>query len=192
MFRLNSIKLNFRAKPLSRFKRLSKCMTALCCLFFIINSSICSAKSETEIKAVYLYNFIKFVSWPNLPQDAHYKLCLLGNDALNEQLEQLDQRNIKGRLLSVETISSFHQSSGCNILFVGQSEKKFVSEIISATQQTPTLTISNIDDFTDLGGIIGFIKLGNVIRFDINLNKAQQTRLSISSKLLELANQVVK
>jgi YfiR/HmsC-like len=184
--------LKSRAKPQPILKRLSRCMTAFCCLLFIINSPLSNAKSETEIKAVYLYNFIKFVNWPDLPEDSHYKLCLLGNDSLNEQLERLDKRSIKGRLLSVHALSNYQQATDCNILFVGQSEKKFVSEIISASENTPTLTISDIEDFANLGGIIGFIKLGNVIRFDINLNKAQQTKLSISSKLLELANQVVK
>jgi hypothetical protein len=38
--------------------------------------------------------------------------------------------------------------------------------------------------------MIGFITLGNIIRFNINLKQARETQLSISSKLLELANQV--
>ena len=167
-----------------------------CCIAFV-NSTSALAKTEQDVKAAYLYNFIKFIEWPATDNGQDIQiLCVLGKDAINDKLKLLNQRTVRGKILHVVDISGFEQSDieSCDILFVGQSEEKFLDKIFSnaSSSSTPTLTISSIDEFADQGGIIGFVKLGNVIRFEINLKQALDTKLSISSKLLELANKVVR
>jgi len=156
-------------------------------------SAVCSAKSIHDLKAAYLYNFIKFISWPTeLTDETEFRLCLLGEDPGNDKFKLLEQRPIHGRSLHVKTISTLSPSDQCTVLFIGTSEEKFLSDIITELGESPTLTVSSIPNFAVQGGTIGFVTLGNVIRFDINLGKATHNQLTISSKLLELANQVVK
>ena len=187
-------------KP-SFFRRTSIRSTGFSCktaLFYAIafilslQATFTFARSEQEIKAAYLYNFIKFINWPKPLNNPAINLCILGDDPLNENLKHLDQRPIHGTPIHTIHLKRLPLLSSCHIVFIGRSETQFVDEIFTTLGQDPVLTVSTIDKFASLGGTIGFITLGNVVRFNINLKHAQYANLTISSKLLELANDVVK
>lgn len=174
-------------KPCFRMIRIA---SLLFWVFFLFNPSASFAKTEQDIKAAYLFNFIKFVTWPTRPEQTDFTLCAIGEDPALEKIKLLEDRNIHSMSLHVELISSPNHNINCDVLYVGESEKKFIDKIVNYYAQSPTLTVSSTEDFILKGGMIGFITLGNIIRFDINLKQARETQLSISSKLLELANQV--
>ena len=172
----------------------SKLLYFASCLFIplALHASTGFAKTEQDIKAAYLFNFMKFISWPSFEGLSTFNLCVIGEDPAIEKIKLLESRSIHNLSLHVEQLYSLEGNTNCHAVFVGESEKKFIDKIINYYSETPTLTISSMDNFVSQGGMIGFITLGNIIRFDINLKQARETQLSISSKLLELANQVEK
>lgn len=151
------------------------------------------AKTEYDIKAAYLYNFIKFVTWPAPSENtAPLQVCLFGEDPINEKLLPLKEVRINDREVEVIDVTDKSNLSACTVLYIARAEKRQAQELITQLGTAPVLVVSDIEGFAKLGGTIGFITLGNVIRFDVNLKSARESQLSISSKLLELANQVVK
>lgn len=160
------------------------------CLPLLLHASTGFAKTEQDIKVAYLFNFMKFIDWPESEYQDSIRLCILGEDPVNEKLKQLNGRTIHRLPLDVVFMLKPDENQSCHVVFVGESEKKFIHTIVDFYSNTPTLTVSSMENFTNSGGIIGFITLGNIIRFNINLKQARDTQLSISSKLLELANQV--
>jgi len=167
-----------------------------------MQANFCHSKSVFDVKAAYLYNFIKFISWPSIESASTtdnqinkasvFNLCLLGEDPSYKKLSLLDKRPIHGHTLTIKSIPKFSPSDDCKVLYIGASEERFLNNILPRIHSTPILTLSSIPNFANLGGTIGFITLGNVVRFNINLKQAEATQLSISSKLLELANKVVR
>ncbi len=157
---------------------------------FLLYSSLSFPKTEQDIKAAYLYNFIKFINWPELEQQKEFNLCVIGDDPALEKIKSLDSRKIHKLDLHITHLYSLNANTHCDVVFIGESEKKFIEKIVKFYSHTPTLTVSSMEGFIHKGGMIGFITLGNIIRFDINLKQAKENQLSISSKLLELANQV--
>jgi hypothetical protein len=73
------------------------------------------------------------------------------------------------------------------MLYVSDSEKKELSDVLSKSDNKPCLTVSSIDDFASKGGMIGFVRKGKNIRFEVNLDKVKRVELSVSSRLLNLA-----
>lgn len=167
-------------------------LASLLCIPILFFSSLTVAKTIQDIKAAYLYNFIKFINWPDSESRDVFNLCILGEDPINEKLHLLNNRPVRQAKLYVKKIPQINANEHCQVLFIGESEKKFINTIVNNNQEGAVLTVSSVEDFVVQGGIIGFITLGNIIRFDINLKQARQTHLSISSKLLELANRVEK
>tara|TARA_R110002072_G_scaffold1130_10_gene9429 strand:- start:4022 stop:4573 length:552 start_codon:yes stop_codon:yes gene_type:complete len=155
-----------------------------------LHASIGLAKTEQDIKAAYLYNFMKFIVWPSFEGQSEFNLCVIGDDPSNEAIKMLESKQLHNLKLHVEYLYTLNNNTKCHAVFIGESENKFIDKIIKFYSDTPTLTVSSTDGFIHRGGMIGFITLGNIIRFDINLKQARDTQLSISSKLLELANQV--
>lgn len=160
------------------------------CLPFFLHASTGFAKTEQDIKVAYLFNFIKFIAWPSFEAEQSFQLCVIGSDPVNDKILQLNGRPIHNLSLQVNYLAKPDENILCHVVFVGDSEKKFVRDIVQFYADTPTLTVSSAENFVTHGGMIGFITLGNIIRFNINLKQAKATQLSISSKLLELANQV--
>jgi len=78
----------------------------------------------------------------------------------------------------------------CDVLFICDSEKSFVSELITLTAGRSILTVSDMANFISNGGMISFVKEDNKVRFEVNLKAAQKENLKIGSQLLGLARQV--
>jgi hypothetical protein len=168
---------------------IKKSIRLLGLLAMVLFGSQALARSEVEIKAAYVYNFVKFVTWPATDSDTDFQLCIYGDNPFGTFTEKFNSLSVRGQNIIV-TYPDISQISTCNVLLINHSEEKFIPEIISLAAKYPILTISEIENFTELGGCVGFIKLGNIVRFDINLEKARAVGLDISSKLLKLANEV--
>ncbi len=150
------------------------------------------ARSEYEIKAAYLYNFIKFVSWKDesVEGSGEINVCILGKDPFQELIDPINGKTIQGKPIKLFKFDSMSVAPVCTVIFISESERKGVENILTTPELEHALTVSDIEDFAKNGGMIGFVQVGNVIRFEINLLSARKSGVAISSKLLELAQEV--
>lgn len=157
---------------------------------YVSSPSKAGETSENEVKAAYLFNFAKFVEWPErafATKTSPIILCILGDDPFGEALTSLEMKKIKGRSLTVVRAHNKEQIKTCHMLYVSESEKKELPEIFTKTDNKPCLTVSSIEDFASKGGMIGFVRKGKNIRFEVNLDMVKRVELSVSSRLLNLA-----
>ena len=147
--------------------------------------------SEYQVKAVFLFNFVQFVDWPRaVAPDSQLPLVIgiIGNDPFGPFLDE----TVRGERLGTRPIvlrryRQITEIGGSNILFISRSESERVPEILSAVKNRPILTVSDGDTFANQGGIIQFVTDKNRIRLRINLAAAQAANITISSKLLRVA-----
>lgn len=143
----------------------------------------------SQVKAAFVYNFTKFVSWPpeTLPPEAsRITLCVLGNDSLGDTLESLSGKTASGRVLSVKRIKRREEASECEILYLCKSESRHMKEILQGVK-SGVLTIGDMRNFISSGGMINFVIDNNRVSFEINPDAAATGRIRISSQLLRLA-----
>ena len=167
-------------------------------IFFLAMGHSVSAESqrisEYQVKAAYLYNFARFVEWPQeLFSDKTQPLIigLLGVDPFGEILETtIREKTINGRRLKVRRFHRTADAVACHLLFVGRSEENHAEEILAKLKRFGILTVSEIESFAHVGGIIGFMLIDDRVRFEINTRAANDVGLSISSKLLSVARVV--
>jgi len=151
---------------------------------------------EFQVKAAYLYNFGRFVSWPS--QDGSdatgaFEICVLGDDPFGPTLDStLATGMIGGKSVTAKRISKPQDVNSCRILFISSSEERHLKEIFTTLNNASVLTVSDIPRFSERGGMIGFVIDGNRVRFDVNLASAQSARLMLSSELLKVATNVRK
>ena len=154
-----------------------------------------SAASEYTVKAAFLFHFAQFVEWPaEAFADANSPLtyCTIGEDAFRGALEEsVNGKSIGNRRLQVKHVKELEQIAGCQVLFIAAGEKKRHGEELAMASKRPVLTVGETDGFATEGGIIGFFREQNKIRFEINLDAAGKAQLKISAKLLSLAKTVI-
>ncbi|VAW88319.1 hypothetical protein MNBD_GAMMA16-674 [hydrothermal vent metagenome] len=165
-------------------------------LFLALWASVSCAgvtTAEMKIKVVFLFNFAKFVEWPDsrfTNDNSSVHICLTGNDSEFTIARQLEGKMAKGRIVSLEFVGSKTDLGHCHILFITQVKKKEIVSYVSATQEQSILTVGQSPYFSDVGGVINLVNIGNKIRFEVNLTEAKKKSLNISSKLLRLARNV--
>lgn len=150
---------------------------------------------EYQVKAVYLYNFARFVAWPSSaqPKDAPFSICVLGKDPFGAVLDStLSGEAGAGQHLVVRRLSMPQDALTCRILFVGSSEENHLNEIWAVLGRASVLTVSDMPRFSERGGMIEFVLKGDKIRFDVNLSNATDAGLTVSSDLLKVALTVRK
>lgn len=157
-------------------------------------SAHASIRSEYEVKAAFLYNFTRFVTWSDgATVSEPLDVCIYGDDPFGNLLDPLRGRKSQGRELELRYPNKLADIVGCDVLFIGQSQSRNVDELLKMAQsQKGVLTVSDLPDFIRKGGIVGYVKQGNVIRFEISLNAAMEAGLTINSRLLELAVRVLR
>ncbi|MCH8120886.1 MAG: YfiR family protein [Planctomycetes bacterium] len=173
-----------------------------------------SAQSrEYKIKAAFLYNFIKFVDWPEeKTSDSNEPIIIsiIGKDPFGRVFEPIKNKKVKNRIVVIKRFKSFEaiQKLGehgraefdrninylrkCHLLFVCSSEKDKVKEVLALVKDHSVLTVADTRGFLESGGIINFLMEDKKVRFEINVAAAKKSKLKISSKLLRLAKRVVK
>jgi hypothetical protein len=151
---------------------------------------------EYQVKAAFLYNFAKFVEWPEGAfenQSESLEVCVLGNDPFGHALDEaVGGKKIDGRALVVRRFTDPRQAKGCRMLFVSSSEPRSVLSVLGAINESGILTVGESDSATSEGMIINFILEGGKIRFIINTAAAEREKLRFSSRLLSLATIVRK
>jgi hypothetical protein len=152
------------------------------------------ALSEYQVKAAYLFNFLKFVEWPResfADPLAPIEIGVVGEDPFGSALPQVvTGKTVQGRDLVIRIYRIGEDFRGAHILFISASERKRLPMILSSLRGSSVLTVSDTEGFLDAGGMIQFLNENDRVRFAINLNAAAQARLKVSSKLLSLAKVV--
>ncbi|AZT83903.1 YfiR family protein [Marinobacter sp. NP-4(2019)] len=152
-----------------------------------------SIRSEYEVKAAFLYNFTRFVSWSQVEDSsAPLDVCVFGDDPFGDLLDPLRGRKSQGRELRLRYPDNVAGLTECDVLYIGQSQSRNLSNLLGIAQEGGILTVSDLPDFIRNGGMFGYVKRGNVIRFEINLKAATEAGLTINSRLLELAVRVLR
>jgi YfiR/HmsC-like len=198
--------VNVAVLPLSADPARSVLQSRRCCfslflfaafvLFLAAGSSVAQEQhpSESEVKAAYLYNFGKFVRWQTDrgSNSDSLGLCILGKDPFGSVLDStVEGDSIGGRKIVIKRIPKLQETDDCSILFVGMSEESRLAPILIAAQHSGVLTVSDIRDFAERGGIIGFVVQQGKIRFEVNRTAAEQSHLILSSELLKVARRVI-
>ena len=149
--------------------------------------------SEYQVKAAFLYKFAQFVEWPDTAfssNAASLNICILGKNFFNESLNDIRDKTVRGRRLSIRTNPSIDNLDQCHVLFISNSEKNQLSHILHRLNNTSVLTVADMEGFTSAGGMINLVMQDNKISFDINLKSARLAALKVSSRLLKLASTV--
>lgn len=149
--------------------------------------------SEGQVKAAYVYNFVKFVEWPPGAGGDKLTLCAVGSKVLGGALAGLDGLKAGGRTLHVVNLTDIDgRLNACQVVYVGESEQHRYVSLLKSLDDLPVLTISDIDDFAEKGGCIGLRYRENKIVFEVNLATAQQAGLRLPAQLLNLASYVFR
>jgi hypothetical protein len=162
------------------------------CVFFpaMLFAQVSSAPAY-KVKAVFLFNFTRFIDWPeNAFTDpaAPFVIGIAGNNPFGNFLEQsVSGEKVGTHPILIQQYKTAHENFNCHVLFVNFTDEEKIREVLSACSKKGILTVGDDPDFDKYGGIIRFYTEEDKIRLVINTDAARNAHLQISSKLLSVA-----
>lgn len=170
---------------------LARRLAAFLLLLPCLSAAQGTGTSEYAVKAAFLFNFAKFVEWPEgafRGPDEPLTFCVLGEGPLGAELERaVAGKTVGGRQAAVRRLAQLAGLGECRILFVGSSERTRFDQILAAVGDRAILTVGEEEGFNRAGGIISFVVRQSRVRFRIEHETAVRSGLKLSSRLLELA-----
>ncbi|MBK6399250.1 MAG: YfiR family protein [Bacteroidetes bacterium] len=160
--------------------------------FMIFSSSAQKgANSEAKIKAVFLYNFTRFVEWPARSfssETAPFVIGIIGEDPFGAYIEQaIVGEKVNSHPIVIRRFNSIAEIEDCHILFVNLHDGGMIKQVVAHVSGKNILTVSDANNFAGWGGIIRFYSEESKVKIEINTTAAKAAQLSISSKLLSVS-----
>jgi len=172
-----------------------------------------ATSEEYQVKAAFLYNFIKFIDWPREKiADSNYTITIgiIGKDPFGNAFNPIENKHVKGKDVIIKRFKGLkeleeskeknksvpHQQieeiRKCYLLFICHSEKQKLKEILNMFKDHHVLTVGDTEGFLEAGNIIEFVMVERKVRFEINMAAAKRAKLKIRSQLLRLAEKIIE
>ena len=175
-------------------RSITKRLLVLATLLFGARVGAQTPMSESQVKAMFVYNFLKFVEWPSdtsLRAGDPFVVLIIGESATADATERfLESKTIGERPLVVRRIKWDQSLAGGRAAFVVERDARKLHRVLDAAAAAGVLTIGEGDAFTTRGGVIGLLVADRKVRFDVDTSAAQKAGLRVSSKLLALTRVV--
>ncbi|WP_372864662.1 YfiR family protein [Spongiibacter sp.] len=160
----------------------------------LLSQSVLAQDLEKRVKAAYIFNFTRFIDWPDsafASADSPLVVCVASDREIAVTLNSLLAGKQKsGRPLLSSLVLRAEDAEGCHVLYIAADGEQEQRRWLRVPGNRHTLTIADNATFLERGGVVGFALVDGKLRFDISQPHAQGAGLKISSKLLNLARRV--
>jgi hypothetical protein len=156
--------------------------------------AIATERPEREVKAAFLYNFGKYVHWPQSAagSEGEFVIAILGADPFGAALDDIVRgKRIGNRPVAVRRASKLSELGACDVVFISASEDARLEAILAELPNAPILTVGDMPKFVERGGMIGLVVANRRVQFEVNAQAAERAGLALGSQLMRLARAVV-
>lgn len=152
-------------------------------------------QKQRLVKAAFVLNIAKFVTWPDAAYQARPNqlvLCHFRQNVLEEAYEIIRRRKVGARQLKAKLIDDIAAASQCDMMLVAKEEMAGLVDGGESFAADPVLVIADLTDQEGQGIAykhvsVALVRRGSRIGFEINLQEAKRQGLVLSSELLKLA-----
>lgn len=148
---------------------------------------------EDKVKTAFLYNFTKFIQWPESGDT--FTVGVVGDDAFASVVSGvIDGKPAAGGAIAVKTYpagAGVDELKQCRIVYFGDSEAGRVGDVVEPLAAANVLTVGHVDGFAGKGGMVGFL-VSDKVTFELNKKVIDDTQLKVSAKLFQLAKRLIQ
>ncbi len=172
-------------------KRLLARATVLLGLIGAVLSASAQETPEYRLKAAFLYNFALYTEWP-AEVGSTLTLCVVGNDPFGAELDGLRGKAVPPRRLTVQRKGVSQSLTDCDVLFVTTPAISALPRLLEQIKGRPVLVVADTPGALKQGAALNMAVVNDRLTFEANLQNARAARLTLSSRLLQLATEVIQ
>lgn|GEM_PF-114805 len=145
--------------------------------------------TNAKIKAVFIYNFTRYIEWPSDYQAGEFTIGILGeNDALQQELTKMSKvKKVSNQSFSIRTYGSLTEVSNPHILYIPGENTSELNNVVTKLNGKSTLIVTEKPGMARQGSAINFVVDGNRQKFELNKSNVERHNLKVASALEKLA-----
>lgn len=147
------------------------------------------AADEVTLKAAYIYNFTKFIQWPDEERPT-LRLCAMGTDGFGKSLGALIGKPVRNMQIAVRNAVTLQEIPQCDLVVVTAGYAQSLDRVRQVVNGYPIVIVAESADAFPNGALMALMLRDDNIVFEVDLTTARQLGLRISAKLLQLARKV--
>ena len=161
-------------------------------LFLVCSLSITSSaqeRSKGDLNAMMVYNFLKYIQWPDGKNSGDFRIGVLGaNDVFSSLSSWYDNKTKGNKKFFVKKINLGEDDlSQYQLIYIGKDASAKFDEVLSQVENHPVLTITDKTGMAKAGSCINFRVIQNRLKFEMNQDAIRKASLKVSSQLTNMA-----
>ncbi|MES2139472.1 MAG: YfiR family protein [Bacteroidota bacterium] len=162
--------------------------------FLLFTSSIvvtpdAAEEANAKIKAIYIYNFTKYIEWPDNYKEGNFVIGFLGSNfaLLNKLSEMAETKKVGSQTIQIKNITSVDNADKFNIIYILSDNSAQLSEVVSKVKGKCTLIVTDKPGLAKQGSGINFVVVENKQKIELNKSNIEKYKLKIASTLVSMA-----
>lgn len=157
-------------------------------LFFILFQHL-SAQNE-KFKALFMYNFTKYLEWPDDYRQGDFVIIVLGETALIDELKIIAEKKKVGfQPIVVKKVASTDQISKCHMIYISKSKSDNIADVKEKLTTSSTVIIADNPGAISKGAGINYVVNGGKQLFEISKSNVEKQNIKVGADLLSLGIQ---
>lgn len=163
---------------------MKRLLILLSLIFFAVH--ICDAQSE-KFKALFMYNFTKYIEWPATVRQGDFVIGILGASPMAKELEIIaGKQKVGSQNIMVKTFNSIDEIGNCHILYVPASKSSSLAQIIEKLSGKSVLVVTDKEGLASQGACINYVQDGDRIKYELNKKNIEKRGMVVNSALVTL------
>lgn len=165
-------------------------LTILCIIVLSLPGLVSFQNFDTnaKIKAMFIYNFTKYIEWPSAYKNGSFIIGILGESTMYDELKNMTEtKKAVNQPFELKRFTTASQIEQCHMLVLPKEEAAKLGDVLSKVDSYSTLVIAENDGMAQRGAGINFVIRNNRQKFELNKTKMERHELKVSSSLLSLA-----
>jgi len=153
-----------------------------------VTSSFAQERERHELHSMMIYNFLKYIQWPESANSGQFVIGVIGDDDVYNTLKTwYGDRDRMGKTLRVKKLDSPSDAKDCQLVYIGSAASNEFDAIHGVVSNNPTLIITDKNGLGKKGSGINFKTVNNRLKFELNQNALDASKLKVSSQLTAMA-----
>lgn len=151
-----------------------------------------SEEANARIKSIYIYNFTKYIEWPENYKEGTFVIGFIGSNSplLTELTKMAASKKVGNQSIAINNISSVDDNTKCNIIFIHSDNSGQLAEVITKSKGKSTLIVTEKPGLAEKGSAINFIIEDNKQKIELNKANIEKYKLKVASTLVSMSKEV--
>lgn len=148
--------------------------------------SFAQAQNE-KFKALFMFNFTKYVEWPAAMKTGNFVVGVLGNSPISDELKVIaSKQKVGSQTMVIKVFNNVNDIEGCNMLYIPANKSDLLADVMAKSSGKSMLIITDKGGLAAKGACINFVLDGSKLRYEISKSNLDTRGLGANSSLFSL------